>query len=199
MRSIRTRLALPAAAVFLLGACGERDVDDDLYDDDAAMTEERGTMVGHARWDADQNTYIDDAEFVAWWSAEGSRFDWDLDDERGLTREEYNRGIFELWDENGDGRIDESEWRSGSDRVWGEGRYQTSWTDWDMDGDSELDLNEVQEGLERDGLYDRVDGDRDALIDDEELADWFFDIFDGNDDSRIDTTEWESTWLEDRR
>lgn len=180
----------------IAAACAP-DADDEAFDDDAApVAEEQAEPVAYADWDADQDEFLNENEFDAWWAERRADLDWDLDDEDGLTREEYGEGIFGLWDENDDDRIDESEWRTSSDRVWGAGGPTTVFADWDGDGDSELDLNEVQEGLESEGLYDRIDGDRDALIDDEELADWFFDIFDADDDLRIDTTEWESTWLE---
>jgi hypothetical protein len=186
------------AAAVVAGACYEPDTDDDYVDADTAMIAEEQTDAAYAEWDADANRYLDDSEFAAWWRDRGDRFDWDLDDEQGLNRDEYSEGVFVLWDTNGDDVVDEAEWRSGTTGIYGEGRYERAFVDWDGDGDSELDLNEVREGLETDGLYDHVDGDRDALIDDEELADWFFDIFDADDDSRIDTTEWESTWLEGR-
>ena len=183
-----------AAVTAMFIACGPP-VDDDVYEDEAAMAEEQASDAPYAQWDADHSDDVDVSEFDAWWQDEHDRFDWELDDEEGLNRDEYAQGVYAAWDENGNGRIDETEWRRGSDRVWGVGRYTATWSDWDGDGDSELDLNEVREGFEREGLYDRVDGDRDGLIDDEELADWFFDIFDADDNNRIDTTEWESTWL----
>lgn len=185
-----TILSISALAVIGVIACADPDPDD-VADDVPAAQEMTGT---YARWDANQDSYLDEPEFAVWWTDRRDGLDWDLDD--GVTRDEYSENVFAVWDENDDDILDESEWRRGADRVWGVGRYQTTFPDWDGDGDSELDLNEVREGLERDGLYDRVDGDRDGLIDDEELADWFFDIFDANDDTRIDTTEWESTWLE---
>jgi hypothetical protein len=189
------RKAAFAAVTAVFIACGAPPVDDEVYEEEAALAEEQASNAPYAQWDADHSDDVDVSEFDAWWEDERDRFDWDFDDEDGLTRDEYSRGVHAAWDENGNGNIDETEWRRGSDRVWGVGRYTATWSDWDGDGDSELDLNEVAEGLEREGLYDRVDGDRDGLIDDEELADWFFDIFDADDNDRIDNTEWESTWL----
>ena len=55
-------------------------------------------------------------------------------------------GIFVLWDTNDDDIVDESEWRTGTTRIHGEGRYDTQWVDWDADGDSELDLNSSLNG-----------------------------------------------------
>jgi hypothetical protein len=195
MRNRVSLAALPALMAFVIGACGAPPVDDEVYEEQAELAEEQASDAPYAQWDADHSDDMDVSEFDAWWADERDRFDWDIDGEDGLTRDEYVQGVYAAWDANRDGRIDESEWRQGSDRVWGEGRYEAGWTDWDKDGDSELDLNEVREGFETDGIYDRVDGDRDGLIDDEELADWFFDIFDADDNSRIDATEWESTWL----
>lgn len=193
MKIGRSNTVFPAVMALLIGACGPP-VEDDVYEEEAEAAEEQVSDAPYAQWDADHSDDVDVSEFDAWWDDERDRFDWDLDDEEGLTREEYAQGIYTAWDENRDGRIDETEWRRGSGGVWGPD-YAVTWTDWDGDGDSELDLNEVSEGLERDGLYDTVDGDRDGLIDDEELADWFFDVFDADDNDRIDTTEWESTWL----
>ena len=71
-----------------------------------------------------------------------------------------------------------------------------SWGEWDASGDGVLDANEVSEAFERESLYDTVDRDSDALIDDEELADWWFDLWDANDDQQIDTTEWDEVGSE---
>jgi hypothetical protein len=75
-----------------------------------------------------------------------------------------------------------------------------TWTDWDLDGNAELDVSETAEAETRYGFYDRIDINQDMVIDQEELGDFFFDLFDANDDSGLDVTEWDGVradWLDD--
>jgi len=199
MRGRKYMPILAAAAVFLVGACEpEANEYDELEMDDAPVAEEMaGEDVAYAQWDTDGNRMLSREEFGPWYADRRVFTDWDADDEEGLNRDEFAGGLVGEWDEDDSDRLNETEWSTGAQRVFGDTEYG-AFADWDADGDSELDANEVAEGFETHGLYDRVDGDRDALIDDEELADWFFDLFDANDDDELDTTEWESTWLQGR-
>jgi hypothetical protein len=148
--------------------------------------------VDYGEWDMDADDALGIEEFRSWWNEQDFFDDWRADEDEGITREQFAERLHVEWDTNGDDVVSEVEWQEGTD-TWFAGDVEDgAWDDWDGDGDSELDANEVAEGLERNGLYDRVDRDDDAVIDDEELADWFFDIFDDNDDDRIDTTEWDA-------
>jgi hypothetical protein len=199
MRRTKRHVALALVAGLAMFGCA------DGYDDEAEIDEAEAEVgpeaemaeaeYGFVEWDADQNRYLDENEWTTW-DADRDRSAWNTDGEDGLSAEEFGATTVTLWDRDDDGLVSEDEWTEGTDRWFGDDVDYGVWADWDMDGDSELDANEVREGFETNNLYDRVDGDADAIIDDEELADWFFDVFDLNDDAQIDTTEWD--WGEER-
>jgi hypothetical protein len=195
MRRIRGLLTL-SAGLWVAG-CGSPDRDAYAGSPEEGETAAEGEATpgtAWSEWDADGSDFLDREEVSAWWDDVQADLAWDADTEEGLSREEFVEGVRGAWDLDDDGRVTEEEWRDASDDVWGD--EAGAFADWDGDGDSELDANEVSEGLETRGLYDVVDKDRDALVDDEELADWFYDVFDLDDDAEIDQTEWESTWFE---
>jgi hypothetical protein len=196
MRHHRALYALTTGAGLLLAGCGGSDRNAYAENpEEREMAARTDTTPGTA-WselDADGSDFLDRGEVTAWWNDVKADLGWDADTEEGLSREELVEGVRDVWDLDDDGRVTEEEWRDAAEDVWDD---TGAFTDWDGDGDSELDANELKEGLETRGLYDVVDMDRDALVDDEELADWFFDVFDADDDTEIDRTEWESTWFE---
>lgn len=70
----------------------------------------------------------------------------------------------------------------GVDREWG------AWNDWDSDRDNRLVRNEFDSRFG--GVYDRWDADRNAALSRDELADTWYDLWDGNNDNIIDEPEW---------
>ena len=185
-RGTRWQGVFTLAAVLVVMGCGETyDEGGELESGEVEVPppmETVETPYAYGQWDMNTDRVLDRDEFGTWVDEQ----DWDAWDEESFTET-----TFSLWDENDDGVLTESEWRESTDRWYGADVDFGVWADWDGDGDSELDANEVRESMEAHGLYDRVDGDSDALIDDEELADWWFDIWDFNDDDEIDTTEWD--------
>lgn len=194
VRTNRISLALLAGAVALGCADGyedEPELGEAEVEEEMAPVAEPEAEYAFVEWDADANRMLDRDEWTVWVTETPRWTAWDVDDEEGLGTEEFSVTTVTVWDADDDDLVSEEEWRAGTDRWFGDDVDYGVWTDWDGDGDSFLDANEVAEGFEVNGLYDVVDRDADAVIDDEELADWFFDVFDANDDSQIDTTEWD--------
>lgn len=194
------------AALIPLAACeapgdetGEADLDEELETTPAAEIspeDEIGTEeIGLAQWDADADQRLTREEWGVWYDEQGLFDDWDTDAEDGLTSDELTGAAYAVWDADDDDALTEVEWNEGIGQWYGDEDYG-AFGEWDVDGDSALDANEVAEGFERENLYDTVDRDSDALIDDEELADWWFDIWDADDDQLIDTTEWDQVGTE---
>ena len=193
-------VGLALTALIPLAACdagGEQMGDAELGQEveTAPATDAATEQTGLAEWDTDTNQELNRQEWDAWYADQGTSDQWNTDAEEGLTQDELGTGAYGLWDADGDDSLTESEWNEGMGTWFGDQDYG-AWSEWDANGDSALDANEVTEGLEREGLYDTVDRDSDALVDDEELADWWFDIWDGNDDQIIDTTEWDQVGAE---
>ena len=198
---MRKTMALAVAALLPLAACDaggevESGMEGGLETTPAAET---ATPVagdaGLGQWDTDANQNLTRDEWGGWYEDQGVYDTWNTDAQEGLTTDEFGGGIFGEWDADQNQQLTESEWNEGTGTWFGD-QDAGSWGEWDANGDSFLDANEFAEGLERENLYDTVDRDSDALIDDEEIADWWFDIWDGNDDSAIDTTEWDQVGSE---
>lgn len=176
-------LALPAT-LFALGCAqtyegeGEEEI----------RTQQRTVEI--AEWDEDGDGTLDPDEFGSWFNEQNFFAEWDEDADDELTNREFSVVLMDRWDTNDDDVLSESEWNTGME-WFGEDADPGAWRDWDSDGDSELDANELHESLETNGLYDAVDGDQDAVFDDEEMADFFFDAFDMDDNDEVDTTEWD--------
>lgn len=194
-------MALILAGLVPLAACdanGAEQVGDAELEGGLETTPAAETTLGQngfADWDADANAQLTRDEWGNWWSQRGIYDEWNTDAEEGLVGEELAGGAFAAWDVDNDNNLNQNEWQEGAGTWFADDEYG-DWGEWDANGDSALDANEVAEAFERENLYDRVDRDSDALIDDEELADWWFDIWDGNDDALIDTTEWDQVGAE---
>ena len=187
MRTIRG--VLPFALVAALAACDAGS--DEQEELPAREAGEPTEPYAFQEWDANADRALTREEFG---TAAGERLDlarYEANQAEGYDRAEATRMTYELWDVDDDDALTENEWEEGITRWYGsEGDFVT-WSDWDGDGDSELDFDEMTEGYETHGLFDRLDLDDDTFIDDEELQDWFFDVFDLDDDERVDVTEWD--------
>lgn len=195
-----TLAAALTLTAFMAGCGGEADMAEDAeLGAELGETEAIGDAgieeVGFTEWDANQDMGLDETEWGTAWNDRGIFDRWNTTADEGLEREEFGTGLIGAWDRDNDQRLAESEWNEGTSRFFGDADVG-AFGDWDANGDSWLDANEVSEGLETNNLYDHVDADRDAVIDDEELADWWFDVFDSDSNARIDQTEWESEWFE---
>lgn len=156
---------------------------------------ERPMATPYRDWDANRDMVLQRDEFALWRTDQDAFARWVGDD--GMNREIFADRIYVAWDTDGDGVVTEQEWVVGVEPVL---EQPGSWSDWDPDGDSELDLNEVAEALETQGTYDLIDRDQDRIIDDEEIADFFYDLIDLNDNGELDVTEWDAfsdSWLDD--
>lgn len=195
MRAFKLGVVTALGVGFALGGCAPDEPETELDGTETEATDrtEERLDVDFSEWDLDTDARLSLEEFEAWWDENAPDFG-----DEDARREAVSERVHAAWDTDDDDRISEEEWREGTgsrdaDTDWGR------WDDWDGDGDSELDLNEVREGLEGANVYDRIDRDDDMILDDEELADWFFDLFDADSDDAIDTTEWDrrGAWRDD--
>jgi Ca2+-binding EF-hand superfamily protein len=184
--------------MLLLVGCGPDTADDDL-DVGAEAAEAppttRPASTPFQSWDADQDQLLQREEFGTWAQDEGVFGDW-LGDE-GLDREAFNEKLVEMWDSNDDDAITQNEWQMGAENVYN--MEYGSWTDWDLDGDGDLTQEEISAAHERLGFFEQLDADGDSMINDQDLGDWFFGIFDTNDNDALDGTEWDmgqGAWFE---
>lgn len=193
-------LALPA---FLFMGCAPEGQDTqgrDEADAAEAPATQRPMEMGDdefSNWDRSGDQTLDRQEFGMWIEDEGVFDDW-FDTEDNVDRDQLASDLHEKLDRNDDGEVTETDWTTSSLDLFG-AEDPGQWSEWDLDADGELSEDEFQQVAEEKGLYGRIDQNGDAVISDEEARDFYFDLFDRNDDGQVDMSEWEegrSTWFD---
>jgi len=193
-------IGLFAMPGLLLGGCAP-DTGQQMDDVEAEAAEapptQRPTTTAFGQWDINQDQSLQRDEFNGWSTDEGVFDDW-IGDE-GFDREAFRENVREAWDVDGDGSITEQEWQAGTQALYPNAQVGT-YVDWDVDGDGALTQEEMAAADERVDIQGQLDANGDGTVDQRDLGDFFFEVFDANDDGQLDTTEWEvgrSTWFDD--
>lgn len=188
MKMPRWPIALALSGAAALSACADVSPGDDdiAADTGLSRTPADGELdYGYRGWDVNEDRALSPDEFGSWAREQG----W-----RDLDHEGFSRIAHRLWDVDRDDAVSEQEWTEATNRWYGDAVEHGSWAAWDRDRDSELDVGEAHAAFERYDLYSPVDLDGDGVIHRDELAAWWFDVWDFNDDETIDTSEW--SWAE---
>lgn len=139
-------------------------------------------------WDSNADEKWDKHEFENGFS-ESKLFDeWDVNKDKVFSDEELNFGIYNTWDTDDDGFINEEEY----------GLANTSWEDdlgnnfeaWDANKDNQLDNNEFNNGIVETKLYERWDLNRDGMKDNNELNTGLYESWDDNDNGYLEFDEY---------
>lgn len=173
--------------------------DDPAMDDTAVDTTAEPVAARTYDWewtpytdlDQDRDTNLTETEFQGGFN---SAYDtWDTDRDDNLTWSEFETAAYGWWDANNDDRLDENEWNVVS-RDWTFDGYEwNTWGEVDRDGDGYLGTTEFQEFFNEEAWNTTWDRDGDGVVGRDEMADTFWDLFDGNDDNMIDENEY-GTW-----
>lgn len=110
-----------------------------------------------------------------------------------LDSQEFPRFVYNSWDLDGDGFIEDSEWNSNT-ALWypaGYTEYKT-YSAWDKDNNGRLDPDEFGTVVTTTKLYDTWDADHDAQIDEDEYTAARFGVYDTNDDGALNMQEWKA-------
>ncbi len=156
-----------------------------MVDTDASMGE--GDWWVYSDWDTDANQQIARNEFDQRWQSGFG--EWDVDGDGALGPDESADTFYDWFDRNNDNIIDENEWNAGTERwrfdnvTWGD------WNTWDSDANAELSETEWRAGWNN-NVWSSWDADGDGVAGRDEMADTFWDFFDGNDDDIVDAGEW---------
>ena len=158
---------------------------------------QRPTTTAFGEWDMNQDQTLQRDEFTRWSSDEGVFDDW-IGDE-GFDLEAFRGNVQDAWDIDDDGNITETEWQAGTQALYPDAQVG-AFADWDADGDGNLTEEEMAAADERVDVQGALDANADGMVDEQDLGDFFFEVFDANGDGQLDTTEWEvgrDTWLDD--
>lgn len=136
--------------------------------------------------DTDASEYLTPDELSLWFDTEGILERWDIDRDSIVSKEEVLSHSFGLWDRDGNGVIDETEWKRATEAWYPADAEPIVFADWDDDGDSELDADEFNEAFDLSVLGEIWIGDLDRDV----FKNAYFELYDLNDDGQVSEIEW---------
>ena len=146
------------------------------------------TAAGFGTLDANGDSYLDDDEIRESADVDSVFDSWNADADSELDRDQIPGNAFRLWDRDGNKKISEEEWRSGTELWYPEDVDVVVFDDADGDGDSELDADEFEERFDVTGLGEAWTP---PSFDKASFKRAYFGLYDTDDDGRVSKDEWE--------
>lgn len=140
------------------------------------------------QWDANQNSGIDDQEFEQSFTTSPYYDQWNSDDNRAVSREEFTQGFFRMIDKDGDGTLSSSEWQQGKEAYFSDATVDTPTLN---DSDQTLQSAEFNELLEEVNYYDQWDENSNGSLEEPEVAQGVFAMWDTDGNGVIEANEYE--------
>ena len=90
--------------------------------------------------------------------------DWNKDGNNVLDKEEFYQGLYQAWDENKDGNIEENEFTDGVNNFFDDYNFKEygQYADWDTDNSGDVSVAEFREGMK--GTVDSDPTAQDLLV-----------------------------------
>lgn len=181
-KAVRNGLCLFLMAGIVACNTGKEVVEDGVILDDIEKEEvdvSRGDVTVAETWDEN--------EFYTTFSNTILYENWDVNGDGFLNEAEFTAGFLQTWDIDNDGRVSQSEWNTA---VADYAVDPANWQAWDTDGDGFIEEAEFETEFNRIGWYDAWDLDDDALLTEQEYTSGVFKIWDTNGDNVLDDTEY---------
>ncbi|HEV7348398.1 hypothetical protein [Telluribacter sp.] len=115
--------------------------------------------------------------------------EWDTNGDGYVEDTEYRAGQYKSWDSNQDNQVDRNEWNTSASMY---GRDTVGWANWDIDASEFLNDEEYTAGFNREGWYKTWDTNGDNRLSDREFSDGLFKQFDKNGNGQLDSDEYQS-------
>lgn len=159
-----------------------------------AMAQERENVSNtdvdtFQQWDANADERLDKVEYNKQIGNTGMYQNWQ-NQEGTLTQEDFNRGVFNRWDADGDGQLSEDEYASGNS-AWSSS-YGENFIGWDANQDSMLDEDEYMQGMNEAGVYNDWDADGDGTVNEDEFNEGVYNTWDSNRDGMLSRDEYDN-------
>lgn len=196
-----TRALGAAALATALVACGGSEQPEAMASDevDAPATVADETAYGFDDIDLDSDSELDADEFREWSETPVFAFYMQTDLVEDPTQPEQTGALdavvlidalYDAWDVNDDGALDRGEWAAATDVLTGFNDTEATWIEFDVDGNDIIDVDEVHAQIDDDQVLAGIDADEDGVVEEQELNQWFFALFDADDDGRVSVDEW---------
>ena len=155
------------------------------------------TAPAHAQlfegWDTDESGTLGLAEFTPGIHEQGLFSDWNTNEDEALSEDEFESGLFGLFDDDDNGELTQAEWDEGVDAWFGEQAVDADFSAWDDDGDGVLSEAEFTGEIGTlDTGFDEFAGDDQQVTEtefDEGMFGWFEE--DEDDDEELAEDEWD--------
>ncbi|MDX1647852.1 MAG: hypothetical protein R3304_11965 [Longimicrobiales bacterium] len=196
-----SRRAAAAILVLATAACGGGEEQDALAGemDEAVVVDTDQTAYGFDDFDMDGDSELDADEFHEW--SETPVFAYYMQTELVEDPSEPAQtgaldavvlidALFSAWDVNDDDALDETEFDLASRVLGGFADTEDVWVEFDVDGNQVLAVDEILAQLEDDDVLASIDADEDGVIEEAEMNDWFFAVFDIDQNGAISRDEW---------
>lgn len=155
---------------------------------DAFGGDDEGDETEFQRFDENDDDAITADEFNRSFGDLSGFDDFDADESGDFDEGEFNESFFDAYDRDDDTVIDEDEFSAGDDSFF-DGDSGTTLGDLDTDESGDIGRTEFEAGFGDTGLYDDYDANQDSVVDEGEINETSFEIFDDNDDNNISQNE----------
>lgn len=140
-------------------------------------------------WDIDENGGINEAEYASGFENDGVLEKWDANEDGILDDDEFGEMFYTIFDADRDDRLTVEEFDRGVDSFFGEQAVNLSIPRWDADGDGIISRDEFTQTAGDSELFSTFDGNRDGVLESDEMEDGLFDVADGDADDELDDDE----------
>ena len=144
--------------------------------------------------DANEDALLDQDEFGAGLEESGIYEEWDADASGDLNQEEFQAGAFDAWDTDDDEALSEDEF-AGASEQWYEQNEAGTFEEWDTNDNGLLDQDEFNQGAETTGLYDEWDANEDEALGEDEFGEGMYARADLDEDAGLSEEESEG-WFD---
>lgn len=152
------------------------------------------TMPSMTDWDSDTSGSLSRDEWSSGMTEAQSFSQWDTDANQSLSGAEFGVAMFDRFDRNDDGALDQTEWNAGVNAMFVAEAGDLQFSNWDDNGDNLINEAEFTQEFESAGLFDtfRTSGQLDLSQDGisaDDLSNTIFDRLDANRDGNLGADE----------
>jgi Ca2+-binding EF-hand superfamily protein len=140
-------------------------------------------------WDKDHSSVIEKDEFRQVFTKYYYK-DWNKSEDPYLDDEDFYSSVYRIWDLDNDDYMSEEEWVRGYEYYYGD-YVVLEYMDVDIDNDGFIDYDEYYGSLADTDFFMTWDANKDNYLDEEELANGVFEVWDRDDSGVIEKDEYE--------
>lgn len=140
-------------------------------------------------WDANEDGVINESEYALGFENDGIFEKWDANEDEVLDKDEFGEMFYTLFDVDENDELTVAEFDQGVDSFFGEQAVNLSIPRWDADGDGIISRYEFSQTAGDSELFSMFDGNRDGVLESDEMEDGLFDAADRDVDDELDDDE----------